>query len=210
MKLHNIWSKLKEHKLVVVLRSDSMEEAVSIADACIQGGIKSIEVTFTIPNADLVIEYLNRYEDVIVGAGSILDSESARLAIIRGADFIVGPNFSEDVALLCNRYQLPYIPGCISSNEILQALESGSSMVKIFPSNVVGVSGMKNLKGPIPQVEFMPTGGVTLDNIEEWLLAGALMVGVGGEITRPAKQGDYKDITINAQRFVDKVRGVSK
>ncbi|MFQ3545642.1 bifunctional 2-keto-4-hydroxyglutarate aldolase/2-keto-3-deoxy-6-phosphogluconate aldolase [Halobacillus rhizosphaerae] len=207
MKLYNCLTKMIDHTLTVVIRGNSPEEAIKTAEACVEGGVRSLEITFTVPQADKVIQYFQGREDLVVGAGSVLDAETARIAIMSGAQFIVGPNYNREAAFLCNRYQVPYIPGCMTINEAMQALESGSSIIKLFPGQSFDPSHIKAVKGPLPYIEIMPTGGVDLGNVRHWLDAGALLVGVGGEITKPAKQGNYEEVTANAKDFVEIVQG---
>ncbi|KGX89973.1 ketohydroxyglutarate aldolase [Pontibacillus halophilus JSM 076056 = DSM 19796] len=202
MKYYRILSQLIDHKLTVVVRGNTKEEAIAVGQACLDGGVKSLEVTFTVPNADEVIAHFAERPEIVVGAGSVLDAETARIAILAGAQYIVGPSLSEETAVLCNRYQIPYIPGCFTVNEMIRALEFGASVVKLFPGQSFDPSYIKAVKGPVPQVEIMPTGGVNLENVQEWLDAGAIMVGVGGEVTKPAKHGDYEGVTKNAMQFV--------
>ncbi len=206
MKLYNCLTKMIDHTLTVVIRGSSPEEAIKTAEACVEGGVRSLEITFTVPQADKVIQYFQGREELVVGAGSVLDAETARIAIMSGAQFIVGPNYNREAAFLCNRYQVPYIPGCMTINEAMQALESGSSIIKLFPGQSFDPSHIKAVKGPLPYIEIMPTGGVDLENVRDWLDAGALLVGVGGEITKPAKQGDFEGVTSNAKAFVERVQ----
>ncbi|WP_163526982.1 bifunctional 2-keto-4-hydroxyglutarate aldolase/2-keto-3-deoxy-6-phosphogluconate aldolase [Halobacillus ihumii] len=208
MQAYTYLTQMIEQKLTVVVRGETAEEAIKAAEACIEGGVTSLEVTFTIPDAEKVLRYFAAHDDVMVGAGTVLDPETAKAAINAGAKFIVGPNYSRETAFLCNRYQIPYLPGCMTLNEMVQALETGASVVKLFPGQNYDPSFIKAVKGPLPYVEIMPTGGVNIDNMNDWLKAGAIMVGVGGEITRPAKTGDFSAVTANARAFVDKLKEV--
>lgn len=208
MKQYEVLNKMITGKLAVVVRGSNAEEAEKSSLACIEGGVKTIEVTFTVPGANRVIEKLaGQYDDVVVGAGTVLDSETARIAIMAGAEFIVSPAFDPETAKLCNRYSIPYLPGTMTINEMLTALEHGVAIVKLFPGQTFEPSFIKNVKGPLPNINIMPTGGINLDNVEEWLEAGAVMVGVGGEITRPAKHGDYEEVARLAKNFQIKVQG---
>jgi 2-dehydro-3-deoxyphosphogluconate aldolase/(4S)-4-hydroxy-2-oxoglutarate aldolase len=194
-------------KLAIVIRGDNLTMAEKTAEACVKGGIKTLEVTFTVPKAGHLIETLiDQYEDVLVGAGTVLDSETARIAILSGAKFIVSPSFDKETAKLCNRYQIPYLPGCMTINEMLRAAEYGVSVLKLFPGQSYEPSFIKNIHGPLPYLDIMPTGGITIDNVGSWLEAGAVMVGIGGEITRPAKEGDYDKIEQLANEFQKKVQ----
>ncbi|GGJ87706.1 bifunctional 2-keto-4-hydroxyglutarate aldolase/2-keto-3-deoxy-6-phosphogluconate aldolase [Lentibacillus kapialis] len=202
MQVYKILSTMIEHKLAVVIRGESSAMAEKTAKACVDGGVKTLEVTFTVPGArGLLASLAETYEDATIGAGTVLDSETARIAILSGARFIVSPGFSEETAKLCNRYGIPYLPGCMTVNEMLHAAEFGTSVVKLFPGSNFDPSFIKNVKGPLPHINIMPTGGITLGNANDWLEAGAVMLGVGGEITKPAKTGNYGEVTTLAESF---------
>ncbi|MCR6098257.1 bifunctional 2-keto-4-hydroxyglutarate aldolase/2-keto-3-deoxy-6-phosphogluconate aldolase [Salipaludibacillus agaradhaerens] len=210
MQVFHVLNDMIDHKLAVVIRGNSTEQALKTADACYLGGIRVLEVTFTVNGADEVMKTLiEQYDDAIVGAGTVLDAETARIAIVAGARFIVSPAFDRETALLCNRYQIPYLPGCMTITEMVTALEYGAQVVKLFPGQSYAPSFISNVKGPLPHLNIMPTGGITLDNVSEWLQAGAVMTGVGGEITKGAKTGDYAAVTEEAERFVSAVGGRS-
>ncbi|SNZ02754.1 2-keto-3-deoxy-phosphogluconate aldolase [Terribacillus aidingensis] len=205
-----VLTKLSEQGIVAVVRADSPEEAIHISDACIEGGITGIEVTFTVRDADQVIKELSSQykenENVMIGAGTVLDSTTARLAMLAGARFIVSPAFDAETARICNLYQVPYLPGCMTIAEIKHAMEAGADIVKLFPGSVYGPSFIKAVRAPLPQVNVMPTGGVDLDNIGLWLQNGAVAVGVGGNLVAPAATGDFAKITSIARQYVQKVR----
>ncbi len=204
MRKQEILKSLTDSLVVAVVRATSTEQAVNISKACIEGGIKAIEVTFTVDYAHEVIKGLKKEvgNSLLIGAGTVLDSETARVAILNGADFIVSPGFDSDTAKLCNRYQVPYLPGCMTITEMIHAMEAGCDIVKLFPGSLPGPSYVKAVKGPLPQVNIMPTGGVSLANIKDWFKAGVVAVGVGGELTAPAKTGDYKAVAENARTFI--------
>lgn len=205
----DVLKRITDVGVVAVVRADSLDEAIKISKASIEGGIPSIEVTFTIENADQVIKALkNQFssEELIVGAGTVLDSETARIAILSGAEFIVSPCFSLETAKLCNRYQVPYMAGCMTISEMVEAMEAGVDVIKLFPGSIYGPSVIKAIKGPLPQIVIMPTGGVSLDNVGEWIKNGCVAVGVGGCLTDSSKSGDYKSITEKAKMFVEKVK----
>lgn len=207
MKKLETLNKIASSLVVAVIRAKSANEATSIAKACIAGGIKAIEVTFTVQGASEVISGLKEEVkglDVVIGAGTVLDSETARAAILSGADFIVSPAFSEETAKLCGRYQVPYLPGCFTITEIIRAMEEGADIVKLFPGSLAGPAYVKAIKGPLPEANIMPTGGVSLDNIGEWFKAGVIAVGIGGELTKPALTGDYLKVTELAKTFIQK------
>ena len=208
MMKHEILKRIMDVGVVAVVRAESAESAVLISKACIKGGVSAIEVTFTVPGASYVIEALAKTftkDELIVGAGTVLDSETARIAILAGAQYIVSPGFDLETAKLCNRYQIPYMPGCLTITEMIIAMESGSDIIKLFPGSAFGPSYVKAVKGPLPQANIMPTGGVSLDNVSEWIKNGVVAVGVGGELTSPAKKGDYEGVTELAKAFVSAV-----
>ncbi|MEG2291048.1 MAG: bifunctional 2-keto-4-hydroxyglutarate aldolase/2-keto-3-deoxy-6-phosphogluconate aldolase [Clostridium sp.] len=203
-----VLNRVVETGVVAVIRGLDAQEAIKIASASLEGGIDILEVTFTVPKANTVIEKLvNMYGDkAVVGAGTVLDSETARIAILSGAQFIVGPNFDLEVAKLCNRYGIPYMAGCMTINEIIKAMEAGTDVIKLFPGSAFGPSMIKDIKAPLPHVTIMPTGGVSLENVHEWIGNGCIAVGVGGALTASSKTGDYKKISEIAMQFVEKVK----
>lgn len=198
-----------ESGIVAVIRSESKEEAINIIDAVKKGGIKALEITMTIPGAiDVIKEIIETYkdEDLIIGAGTVLDSETARACILAGAKYIVSPYFNVDMVKLCNRYGIAVMPGIMTVKEAVEALEYGIDILKVFPGNAYGPSIISSFKGPIPQGNFMPTGGVNLDNIKDWIKAGAIAVGTGGDLTKGAKIEDYELVTETASKFVEAVK----
>jgi len=202
-------NRITEVGIVAVVRAESEEQAFKIAEACIKGGIPAIEVTFTVPGAAKVIEALkNKFtkEELIIGAGTVLDSETARIAILAGSEYIVSSSFDESTCKLCNRYQIPYMPGCITPKEMVVAMEAGADVIKVFPGNLVGSDYIKAVKGPMPQAVLMPTGGVSLANVDQWIKNGCVAVGVGGELTAGAKTGNYEQITEVAKQFIAKIK----
>ncbi|HOA79412.1 MAG TPA: bifunctional 2-keto-4-hydroxyglutarate aldolase/2-keto-3-deoxy-6-phosphogluconate aldolase, partial [Bacilli bacterium] len=201
MKKQFILNKIAESKLVAVIRAKTADEALKICNACAKGGITAIEVTFTIDFAHDVIKELKQKlndSDIIIGAGTVLDAVTARVAILNGADFIVSPSFDPETAKVCNLYQIPYLPGCFTTSEIVAAMKAGCDIVKLFPGNLAGPDYVKAIKGPLPHANIMPTGGVNLSNVDEWIKAGSVAVGIGGQLTKPALTGDYDQITVLA------------
>ena len=195
--------------MVAVVRAENGEKAKRIADACLEGGVPAIELTFTVPMAHKVIEDLAKeYSggEMILGAGTVMDSETARIAILSGAQYIVSPYFNAETVRLCNRYRVPCMPGAMTIKEVVEAMESGADIVKVFPGEAFGPKILKAIKGPVPQAKMMPTGGVDLSNVGEWIKAGAVAVGAGGSLTKGAKTGDYKAITETAKEFIAKVK----
>lgn len=191
--------------VLAVVRGRSEENSYKISAASIKGGVKAIELAFTSPNADVTIKRLNEdYADdpeVVVGAGTVLDPATARMAMIAGAKFIVSPSYNEEVAKLCNLYAVPYMPGCFTPTEVQQALMTGADVVKIFPGAIAGIKMIPELQGPFPQANIMPSGGVSLDNMADWFNAGAFVVGAGGSLVGPGADGDYDQVTENAKKF---------
>ncbi|MDR1701903.1 MAG: bifunctional 4-hydroxy-2-oxoglutarate aldolase/2-dehydro-3-deoxy-phosphogluconate aldolase [Sporomusaceae bacterium] len=202
-------NKITECGLVAVVRAETSEQALEIADACAKGGVAAIEITFTVPGATKVIEDLvkeYRSGEIIIGAGTVLDSETARIAILAGAQYIVSPSLNPATIKLCNRYQIPVMPGAATIKEIIEAMELGADLIKVFPGETFGPSFIKAVKGPLPQAPLMPTGGVNLDNVSDWIKAGSAAVGVGGNLTSGAKRGDFNSITETAKQFIEKIR----
>lgn len=198
--------------VVAVIRANSYEEAAKLADCCVKGGIVGLEITFTVPGADEVIAKLAANKDAgyIVGAGTVLDVATARIAILKGAKFIVSPAFDKEVAELCNLYQIPYMPGCFTINEIVEAMKAGADVIKVFPGSSASPEYFKAVHGPLPQANLMPTGGVSIENCGQWIKAGAVAVGTGGSLTAPAKKGDYEGVVKNAKDFVEAVAKARK
>lgn len=194
--------------LVVVVRASDADEAKKVTEACLKGGAAAIEITYTVPGATRVIEELvKEYQNnIIIGAGTVLDSETARIALLSGAEYVVSPYLHEETLRLCNRYQVPCMPGVMSIEGVVKAMELGADILKVFPGEAFGPQIIKSIKGPLPQANLMPTGGVSLDNVDQWIQAGAVAVGVGGSLTASAKAGDYKTITKLAEQFVQKIK----
>jgi len=208
-----ILKKISKVGIVAVVRANSVDEAIKISEACIAGGIPAIEVTFTIPNALEVIEALAKKFDenqLILGAGTVLDKETAANAVKAGAKYIVSPGFDTDTALYLKSINIPYLPGCLTITEMLNATKYGSEVVKLFPGSAFGASYVKAVKGPLPWINIMPTGGVSLDNVDQWIKNGVIAVGVGGELTAPAKTGNFAEITNIAKQFVAKISEARK
>lgn len=205
----NILRRITQSGVVAVVRADSSEQALKIAEACRIGGVNAIEITFTIPGASQVIEDLAKNykrDEMILGAGTVLDPETARIAILAGAQYIVSPSLNVETVKLCNRYQIPIMAGAMTIDGVVAAMEAGTDIVKVFPGEAFGPSFIKAIRGPLPQAPLMPTGGVSLDNVDEWIKAGCVAVGVGGNLTGGAKTGDYQLITDTARKFVEKVK----
>jgi 2-dehydro-3-deoxyphosphogluconate aldolase / (4S)-4-hydroxy-2-oxoglutarate aldolase len=204
-----VLGKVIESGLVAIVRTNSADQAAEIAEACAHGGAGAIEITFTVPGAAAVIEHLAKeYSSgqILIGAGTVLDPETARIAILSGAQYIVSPSVSTETARLCNRYQIPYMPGAGTMREIVDAMECGADIVKLFPGETLGPAFVKAVKGPLPQASLMPTGGVSVENVAEWIKAGAVAVGVGGSLTAGAQSGNFRLITDTAKQFIERIR----
>lgn len=198
--------------VVAVIRADTPEVAVKMSEACIAGGLNNIEVTFTTPHADQAIEELvDRFAGrAVIGAGTVLDPLTARIAIMAGAEFVVSPSFEVKTAKMCNLYGIPYMPGCMTLNEMKDALKLGVDVLKLFPGSAFGPDFVKAVKGPMPHVNIMPTGGVDLNNMEQWINNGCIAVGIGGNLTAPAKEGRYDLVTELAAKYVTKFQEVTQ
>lgn len=204
-----ILARLQDCGVVAVVRAENAEQAIKIADACIEGGVKGIEITYTVPGAsDIISELAKKYtpDQMIIGAGTVLDPETARAAILAGAYYIVSPYLNVDTVKLCLRYQIACMAGAMTIKEGVECMEAGADIVKIFPGSLFGPAIIKAIKGPIPQMKMMPTGGVNADNAGEWIKAGAVAVGVGSELTAGAKTGNYALITEVGKKIVAAVK----
>ncbi len=201
---------IKACGVVAVLRADSPDALVQVAQAIGRGGIGAVEITMTTPGAlDAIGECANRLGDeILLGAGTVLDSETARAAILAGAEYIVTPTLNPDVITLCRRYGKVVIPGALTPTEILTAWECGADIVKVFPATAVGPRYFKDVKAPLPQIDLMPTGGVDLDNAGDFIRAGACAVAVGGNLVDKAAvaAGEWQVLTDTARKYVDAVR----
>jgi 2-dehydro-3-deoxyphosphogluconate aldolase/(4S)-4-hydroxy-2-oxoglutarate aldolase len=205
-----ILSHLIEGKIVAVVRLDSAEALVNVASALKAGGISTIEFTMSAPG---VLEMINQAashfgRDVLLGAGTVLDPETARAAILAGAEFIVTPTFNPATIELCRRYGKPVVPGALTPTEIQTAWEAGADLVKVFPASVMGPGYLKAVLAPLPHLRLVPTGGVSTDNAAEYIKAGATALGVGGKLVDKAivARGDWAAITAEAARLVEAVR----
>ena len=196
--------------IVAIIRAPSGELLVDVAEALLAGGIDVMEVTFTIPGAIGVLEQVSERlgDRVLLGAGTVLDTETARAAILAGAEFIVSPSTNIDVIGVCKRYSKLSMPGAFTPTEVIAAWQAGADVVKIFPSDVHGPKYLKALRGPYPQVRMMPTGGVTLDTAADFLKAGACALGVGGSLVEPRAlaERDLARIEALSRKFVEAVR----
>lgn len=195
--------------IVAILRASSADQLARVARALYAGGIDVIEVTFTTPNAAGVLTEVRRDlgDNVLLGAGTILDTETARVAILAGAEFLVSPTVNVDVIRLAHRYDKLMLPGAMTPTEILTAWEAGADVIKLFPAEVGGPAYLKALRGPLPQVKLLPTGGVNLQTLPAFLEAGAVAVGLGSQLVsaEALAQGDFAAIEQTAREYVQLV-----
>jgi 2-dehydro-3-deoxyphosphogluconate aldolase/(4S)-4-hydroxy-2-oxoglutarate aldolase len=208
MKKREIIQKITGTGVVAVIRADGEQQALRIAEACAKGGIAALEITYTVPGATRIIESLvkeYRGTDFIIGAGTVLDPETACAAVLAGAQYVVSPHLCPDVVRYCNRHAVPVMPGVMTTRDAVEALELGVDILKLFPGEAFGPKIIKAFKGPLPYAEFMPTGGVDLSNVAQWIEAGASAIGVGGKLTAPAASGDFAAVEANARAFVESV-----
>ncbi len=209
IKKFEILEKIHARGIVAVIRAKDAETGKGIADAVFEGGIPAIEMTMTVPGAINIIETMAEYykgSDIILGAGTVMDGETARMCILAGAEYIISPFFSPEVIRMCNRYSVPCMPGVGTVTELVHAMEMGVDVVKAFPGNVLGPGFIKAIHGPVPHANIMPTGGVSPSNVEEWLKAGAFALGMGGALTKPeGKEGDYEAVRKTSELVVSKI-----
>jgi 2-dehydro-3-deoxyphosphogluconate aldolase/(4S)-4-hydroxy-2-oxoglutarate aldolase len=195
--------------VVAVIRLKEPEKLRAVIDALAAGGVRALEVTMTVPGAiDLIGAIAPTLPaEFLLGAGTVVDADTARRAIGAGAQFIVGPVFRRDVLAACHREDVAVMPGCFSPTEILDAWDAGADIVKVFPATVVGPAFFRDLRGPLPHVKLMPTGGVTVENAGEWIKAGAAAVGVGTALldAKAIAAGHYDVVTANARRILANV-----
>jgi len=196
--------------VVAVIRLQDPSKLRAVIDALAAGGVKALEVTMTVPRAiELIGEIAPTLPpDFVIGAGTVVDPDTAHAAILAGARFIVGPVLRPAVIDVCHRYDVAVMPGCFSPTEILTAWEAGADVVKVFPATALGPSYFKDIRGPLPQLKLMPTGGVSLENAGDWIRAGAVAIGVGTALVdaKMVAAGDFAAISDRAARFVEAVR----
>lgn len=199
-------SQLKKNYFFAVIRGKSPEDALEISRYAIKGGIKNIEITYTTPKASEVITKLSdefsNTPEVVIGAGTVMTTELAQEAIEAGAKFLVSPHFSPSIQEVAKIANTLYFPGCATTTEIVSAQEAGCKIIKLFPGGVLGPGFIKDVHGPIPQVDVMPSGGVSIDNVADWKAAGACAVGVGSALAAKVATDGYESVTEIAQAFV--------
>lgn len=207
----DVLATLKSIGLLPVLRAESVEQALALAEAIAAGGVTVLEITMTVPGAMRVMRKLAEDRpDILIGAGTVLDPETARMCILEGARFVVSPALNVRTIEMCQRYSVPVLPGALTPTEIVTAWQAGADVVKVFPAGAMGgAKYIRALKAPLPQVEMIPTGGVSLGTALEFLEAGAFGLGVGADLmdARALAEGRQASITENARRYLEIVRG---
>ncbi|MFM7127915.1 MAG: bifunctional 4-hydroxy-2-oxoglutarate aldolase/2-dehydro-3-deoxy-phosphogluconate aldolase [bacterium] len=203
-------SRILDCGIVAVVRSEKPDQLIQVVEALARGGVTAAEITFTVPEADRVIREVRKVlgDRIILGAGTVLDSETARTAILAGAEYLVTPCVNLEVIRLAKRYGKVVMPGGFTPTECLTAWEAGADIVKVFPADVVGPAFFKAMKGPLPQIRLMPTGGVDLTTAESFLKAGACCLGVGSSLVEPkaVAAGDFARLESLASQYIEIVR----
>jgi 2-dehydro-3-deoxyphosphogluconate aldolase/(4S)-4-hydroxy-2-oxoglutarate aldolase len=202
-----VLGRIRDLGLVPVVRAQSADEAVQAIDAILEGGVDVLEVTMTVPDAVPLIEKIARRfgESAVIGAGTVIDAETARACILAGAQFIVAPTTNADTIACCRRYSVPVLPGALTPTEVLAAWQAGADMVKVFPCSAVGgASYIKALKAPLPQIELVPTGGVNLETAADFIRAGASALGLGSDLVdlKAIRAGNAGVIAERARKLV--------
>lgn len=198
---------LKDNYIFAVIRGKTAEDALEIARHAIKGGIYNMEITYTTPEASKVISQLKEeFKDdvkVVIGAGTVMTLELAKESVAAGADFMVSPHLDQDILTYAKEAGVEYFPGCGTVTEIVTAMKGGAKIIKCFPGGVLGPSFIKDVHGPIPEVNLMPSGGVSLDNIATWKKNGACAVGIGSALAADVKEKGYESVVEKAQAFVN-------
>ncbi|RBW71123.1 bifunctional 4-hydroxy-2-oxoglutarate aldolase/2-dehydro-3-deoxy-phosphogluconate aldolase [Bacillus taeanensis] len=203
-------NRLIESGLVAVIRQPKKEQIHYIAEALVEGGVGALEITVDTPHAfEMIRDLKETYGDrVLVGAGTVLDAETAKTAIDAGSDFVFSPSFDKETVEITNRYGKISIPGVMTPTEIVQAYSAGADILKVFPGDALGVNYIKNLQGPLGHIPMMPTGGVSVDNVEQFIKNGAVAVGAGGSLvnSKAIAEGRYEVLTETAKQFVENIK----
>jgi len=201
---------IHETGVIAIMRANSSEQLIAAADAIKKGGVQVIEVTMTTPGAlDVIKEATQRFgQEVLFGAGTVLDAETARAAILAGAGFVVAPTLNMEMIAMCNRYSIPVAPGCYTPTEMLTAWEAGVDLIKLFPADVGGPGLVKAIRAPLPQLNIVPVGGVNLNTAAEFISKGAFALGVGSSLVNQKllDTGDMAELTRRAEAFVAEVK----
>jgi 2-dehydro-3-deoxyphosphogluconate aldolase / (4S)-4-hydroxy-2-oxoglutarate aldolase len=206
----DVLREIESSGVVAVIRMKEADKLRGVIDALLEGGVRALELTMTVPGAVGLIEELARDlpGEFQLGAGTVLDPETARQVILAGAKYIVAPVLNLDVIKLCHRYDVAIMPGCFTPTEILTAWEAGADVIKVFPATALGPGYIKDVRAPLPQVRLMPTGGVTMENAGEWIKAGAVAIGVGSALVdlKAVAAGNFAQIAANARSLINSVR----
>jgi len=199
-----------DRKIIAIIRAPDGAQLLDVSRALVSGGVDVVEVTFTVPGVLKVLEQIKAAlgDQILLGAGTVLDTETARAAILAGAEYIVTPTVNVDVIKICRRYGIPCLAGAFTPTEVLTAWEAGAEIIKIFPGELGGPNYLKALKGPLPQIRMMPTGGVNLDSLSDFMNAGACAVGLGSSLVEKTAlaTGDMQRIESLAVAYVEKMR----
>lgn len=209
MDKETITRSIRESGLIAVVRADKADDAVRIVEACREGGAVAIEITFTVPGALGLIDGLAKRfagAGVLIGAGTVLDASTARMALLAGAQYIVSPHFDPQIVEACHRYRAPVVPGTMSVTEIVRALECGADMIKVFPGDVLKPIFLRAVRGPLPHAPLVPSGGVTLDNVADWIDAGAVALSVGRPLMDGLAPGDHAGLAARTRKFLSAIR----
>jgi len=209
MKREEVVSQIISTGVVAVIRLKDTQRLLKVIEAVRLGGVKSIEITMTVPGAIEIISQLTKSapSDVLIGAGTVTDRETASRVINAGARFVVGPILNLDIIKLCGELDTPVMPGCYSPTEIFSAWNAGADIVKVFPATSLGPKYLRDLRGPFPELRLMPTGGVTVDNVGEWIAAGAVAVGIGSDLLdkKAIDEERFEVLTEKSRRMVENV-----
>ena len=205
-----VLQQLRKIGLVPVLRAESEEQGLALAEAIAAGGVTVLEVTMTVPGAVRLMARLTKERpDLLIGAGTVLDPETARICMLEGAQFVVSPSLNVKTVEICQRYSIAVLPGALTPTEVVTAWQCGADVIKVFPANALGgAKYLKSLKAPLPQVEMIPTGGVSLATAHEFLEAGAFALGVGADLvdTKAIAAGEHAKITESARKYLEIVK----
>lgn len=202
-----MWLNLfKQHGLIAVLRASSKADAITLARGIFEGGIRLIEITFTIPDAIEVIRELCEdvfFKEAYIGAGTLLNISDAKAAINAGARYLVSPHFDPEIAIFAKEMNVLYAPGCMTITEMVTAMRYDVGVIKLFPGSHFGPDYIKSIKGPFPHIQIMPTGGVSLENLHAWFRAGAIACGIGSDLTAPYKDHGIEEVIHQSKAYVD-------
>jgi len=203
-------ARIIDHGVVAVIRMKDTDRLLKVIEAVREGGVKCIEITMTVPGAVEIIRQLTGIvpKDVLIGAGTVTNAETAQKVMEAGATFVVGPIVNLEMIAACVQRDIPVFPGCYTPTEIYTAWNAGADIIKVFPATTLGPKYFKDLRGPFPEIRLMPTGGVTIDNVGEWIAAGACAVGIGSDLLdkKAIDEGRYEVLTERAARMVTSVR----